>query len=302
MPSPTLIKREKKPPTPQGRDSSDSDIPLATVKLAKEKQRTAQKAAKAVKEMRAEGDKAITAAGTKRRSAGNANTSELAKRAGKAPLKKVNGVKKEESSDDDVPLAKKRKGAVQKPVENTKKAAPGKKTKDVDAKPVITKGKGKAKEETPAEADEEEEEEYKWWENQAETDGTQKWTTLTHNGVLFPPAYEALPKYVKMKYAGVEVALPLEAEEVAGFFGAMLDTQHASNPTFAENFFKDFQTILKNSGGAKGPDGKVCSPMIPYRYVILTHGYRTSTLDLFENATSNQCTTTLRRRKRRKRL
>lgn len=269
MSSSTQVKREKKPPTPQ-RDSSDSDIPLAAAKLAKEKRGIAQKAAKTAKEIRAERDKAVTAVGAKRKSAGNTNTSELAKGAGKIPPKKANGVKKEESSDDDVPLAKKRKAAVQKPVESAKKAATGRKIKDVDTKPVITKGKGKTKEETPAEADEEEEEEYKWWENQAETDGTQKWTTLTHNGVLFPPAYEPLPKRVKMKYGGVEVTLPLEAEEVAGFFGAMLDTQHASNPTFAENFFKDFQTILKQSGGAKGPDGKVCSFMIPYRYMILT--------------------------------
>ncbi|KAG0137501.1 hypothetical protein HOY82DRAFT_666976 [Tuber indicum] len=255
MPLTTLVKREKKPPAPPGGGSSDSDIPLATAKLAKEKQRIEQKAAKPAKEMRAEENKATTAAGAKRKSAGNANTSELAKKAGKAPPKKTNGVKKEESSDDDVPLAKKRKGAVQKPIESTKKVT-GKKTKDIDTKPTAAKGKGKAKEETPAEADEEEEEEYKWWENQAETDGTQKWTTLMHNGVLFPPAYESLPKHVKMKYGGVEVTLPLEAEEVAGFFGAMLDTQHASNPTFAENFFKDFQAILKQSGGAKGPDGK----------------------------------------------
>ncbi|RPA90548.1 hypothetical protein L873DRAFT_1831684 [Choiromyces venosus 120613-1] len=255
VPSPT-VKREKKPPALLAGDSSDSDIPLAAVKLAKDKQRTEQKAVKTAKEIRAEENKSATAAGTKRKSVGNANTSEPAKKAGKAPPKKANGVKKEESSDDDVPLAKRRKNVVQKPVESTKKAAAGKKSKDVDTKPVAAKGKGKAKEETPAEADEEEEEEYKWWENQAETDGTQKWTTLTHNGVLFPPPYELLPKHVKMKYTGVEVTLPLEAEEVAGFFGAMLDTQHASNAIFVENFFKDFQTILKQHGGAKGPDGK----------------------------------------------
>lgn len=42
---------------------------------------------------------------------------------------------------------------------------------------------------------------YKWWEQQ-ENDGSSKWTTLHHNGILFPPPYIPLPKNVKMKYDG----------------------------------------------------------------------------------------------------
>lgn len=42
---------------------------------------------------------------------------------------------------------------------------------------------------------------YKWWE-QGENDGSAKWTTLHHNGILFPPPYIPLPKNVKMKYDG----------------------------------------------------------------------------------------------------
>lgn len=49
---------------------------------------------------------------------------------------------------------------------------------------------------------EEEEEMYRWWETEALGDGTQKWTTLEHNGVLFPPPYEPLPKTVKLHYLG----------------------------------------------------------------------------------------------------
>lgn len=60
------------------------------------------------------------------------------------------------------------------------------------------------------------EEDYKWWEEQ-DKDDTIKWTTLEHNGVLFPPPYEALPSHVKLYYEGNPVDLPLEAEEVAGF-------------------------------------------------------------------------------------
>jgi len=37
--------------------------------------------------------------------------------------------------------------------------------------------------------------------------------------------------------------LPPESEEVAGFFGAMLETDHARDAKFRENFFKDFKEV-----------------------------------------------------------
>jgi hypothetical protein len=43
---------------------------------------------------------------------------------------------------------------------------------------------------------------------------------------------------------GKEITLPPESEEVASFFGSMLETDHAKNPQFTENFFRDFQSIL----------------------------------------------------------
>ncbi|KAH8922426.1 hypothetical protein BT69DRAFT_243853 [Atractiella rhizophila] len=110
------------------------------------------------------------------------------------------------------------------------------------------KKKGK-KEEGEDVVKEEEEEVYKWWE--AETDGTKKWTTLEHNGVLFPPPYQ--PHGIKMKYDGKPVTLAPEAEEVATFFAEMLDTDHVQKETFAKNFFSDFQDVLKKYP----PAGKV---------------------------------------------
>jgi DNA topoisomerase IB len=44
---------------------------------------------------------------------------------------------------------------------------------------------------------------------------------------------------------GKPVDLPPESEEVASFFAAMIDTDHAQNDTFRANFFKDWQDILK---------------------------------------------------------
>ena len=123
----------------------------------------------------------------------------------------------------------------------------------------VKKGKAASvKKEESAEAGEgeEEEEEYRWWEDPTKGDGTIKWTTLEHNGVVFPPEYEPLPKDVKMKYDGIPVTLQPEAEEVAGFFGTMLNsTQHVENPIFQKNFFGDFKDILKKTGGAKDPKG-----------------------------------------------
>ena len=96
---------------------------------------------------------------------------------------------------------------------------------------------------------------YKWWENQDDLDGEIKWHTLEHHGVIFPDEYKPLPKSVKLLYDGEPVSLPPEAEEVAGFYGAMLETEHAKNPVFQKNFFKDFKAVLKESGGC--PEAKI---------------------------------------------
>ena len=39
--------------------------------------------------------------------------------------------------------------------------------------------------------------------------------------------------------------LPPEAEEVAGFYGAMIETDHAQDATFNKNFFDDFKKVLE---------------------------------------------------------
>lgn len=44
---------------------------------------------------------------------------------------------------------------------------------------------------------------------------------------------------------GKSVDLSPEAEEVAGFYGALLETDHAKDVTFNKNFFKDWLEIMK---------------------------------------------------------
>lgn len=103
---------------------------------------------------------------------------------------------------------------------------------------------------TPKPEDSQENEDYKWWEDDKFGEGPERWNTLEHQGVIFPPPYEPLPSYVKMYYDQKPVTLPAEAEEVAGFFGAMLETDHAKNPVFQANFFSDFLEVLEECGGA----------------------------------------------------
>ncbi|KAE8775865.1 DNA topoisomerase 1 [Hordeum vulgare] len=79
--------------------------------------------------------------------------------------------------------------------------------------------------------------------DEPEDDGRNKWSTLEHNGVVFPPPYK--PHGVKMLYHGQPVDLTPEQEEVvATMFAVMKDTEYASNETFINNFFTDWRKIL----------------------------------------------------------
>ena len=68
------------------------------------------------------------------------------------------------------------------------------------------------------------------------------WTTLEHQGVLFPPEY--VPHGVKMKYDGKEVTLTPAQEEVATMYAVMLETDYVRKPAFNANFWKDWSKLL----------------------------------------------------------
>ena len=228
-------------------ESEDSDTPLGT-KLAREKQNIERTAEKEAKKIRREEKVAPVKKKKPRTDDDESDKKPRAKQKvkkeqpnGTHSAKKTNGVKKE--SSDDEPLARKPKAKKAKAEAPLPKKA--------------TKSKGIKKEETEQDQEaEDEEEEYRWWEDPTKGDGTKKWATLEHAGVVFPPPYELLPKNVKMRYGGTPVFLAPEAEEVAGFFGAMLNSTHnVENPVFQKNFFADFQKMLKETGGAKDRDG-----------------------------------------------
>ncbi|XP_020235944.1 DNA topoisomerase 1 alpha isoform X2 [Cajanus cajan] len=73
-------------------------------------------------------------------------------------------------------------------------------------------------------------------------DGQKKWTTLVHNGVIFPPPYQA--HRVKMLYKGKPVVLTPEQEEVATMFAVMRDTDYMQKDRFKDNFWNDWRKLL----------------------------------------------------------
>ncbi|KAH8551982.1 hypothetical protein BGW37DRAFT_493134 [Umbelopsis sp. PMI_123] len=165
----------------------------------------------------------------------------------KKPTKKRPAPKVEDSSDDEKPLAKVRKEIKKVP-----------KVKAEDERKVVKKQTKKVEEE-------EAEAQFKWWEQGNDEDGSTKWTELEHSGVLFPPAYE--PHGIKMKYDGKPISLTPEAEEVASFFAALIETDHGKNPVFQKNFFADWQEILKkDERNPKITDFEKCDfrPMFEY--------------------------------------
>ncbi|KAI1433763.1 eukaryotic DNA topoisomerase I [Xylaria sp. CBS 124048] len=236
---------------------SDDDIPL-NKKLVDKRTPTATAAKKEPKAMRSteskakktpnklvkeesDDDKPLSGAGGRKRSASDTK-----------PKLKSNGVKQDES-ESDTPLRKKPKTVTPKATVKAEKEAPAEKKAAVKTE---TKKKGKKEQsEDPADAEDDDEEEYRWW-DQLKSDDSVKWKTLEHNGVLFPPPYEPLPKDVKLLYDEKPVYLHVDAEEVAGFFGAMLNSTHnVENPVFQKNFFSDFKDVLKRTGGAKDQQG-----------------------------------------------
>ncbi|KAJ3602627.1 hypothetical protein NHX12_030376 [Muraenolepis orangiensis] len=143
-------------------------------------------------------------------------------------------------------------------IENDKAKGKKRKQDDEDVKPKKTKnnkkgevadGKKKAKPEP--------EEKWKWWEEERYTDGV-KWRFLEHKGPVFAPPYEPLPGNIKFYYDGKHMKLSIATEEVATFFGKMLDHEYTTKEVFRKNFFKDWRKEMSSEEKAKITDLKKC--------------------------------------------
>ncbi|KAI4868715.1 hypothetical protein F4820DRAFT_409432 [Hypoxylon rubiginosum] len=241
-------------------EDSDDDMPL-NAKLASKRKAIEKNAEKDAKAIRASESKAKKPTPKKAIKDDSDSDVPLAGAKGKKRLSngvngkgKANGVKPEDS-DSDAPIRKKVKTAASTAAAKTK--TKGKAEKSTPAKKAPAKKAKKEVSEEPSKSEDDEEAEYRWWDAPKKEDDSVKWKTLEHNGVLFPPAYEPLPKSVKLVYNGTPVNLHVDAEEVAGFFGSMLNSTHnVENPTFQKNFFADFKEILNRTGGATDRSGK----------------------------------------------
>jgi len=182
-----------------------------------------------------------------------------------------------DSDDDDVPIAKRKKPEpkktapvkktpvkkevkseskkeVKKEVKKETKSTPKKaKAEPVDKKKRATKKEVKD-EKKPKKAKKEEEEQYKWWLEAPLPEG-KKWTTLHHNGVVFPPPY--VPHGVQMQYNGKNVTLPAKAEELATYYSQYTETDHFTKPQFHENFFNKFVQILDKHAKKNGTKNEI---------------------------------------------
>jgi DNA topoisomerase I len=97
-------------------------------------------------------------------------------------------------------------------------------------------------------------------------DSSEKWKTLKHNGILFPPAYIPLPKGVNVKYKGKKIPLNavktdnkfgVTAEEAGVFYALKLEQDERlaekdknrqltkNDNVFTSNFMKDWKEVLE---------------------------------------------------------
>jgi len=63
-----------------------------------------------------------------------------------------------------------------------------------------------------------------------------------------------LPLALCLSVSGKPVDLLPEAEEVAGFYAAMLGTEHAQDATFNKNFFDDWKKVMTEYPPVRIPD------------------------------------------------
>jgi|SaaInlStandDraft_4_1057021.scaffolds.fasta_scaffold17421_2 DNA topoisomerase I len=75
---------------------------------------------------------------------------------------------------------------------------------------------------------------------------TKKWTTLSHNGVVFQPPYKQ--HNIPIIYDGKSIMLPPLAEEYITLFTRYVDTEYYKNKVFKKNFFKSWKPSIKGLG------------------------------------------------------
>jgi len=151
-------------------------------------------------------------------------------------------VKEEEEEEDEKPLKKKKTSVKTEVIK-----------KEEDEGRPLTKKQLREKKDA-----EEKAAIWKWWEEEPHPDGI-KWKQLSHPGPFFPEAYEPLPSSIKFYYDGEVMGLSEETEEVATFYGRMIDHDYCQKAMFNDNFFQDWQKVMTAEERAKIKDLKKCN-------------------------------------------
>ena len=161
-----------------------------------------------------------------------------------APKPKKSKKRKKSESDEEEDF---------KPAKKSKKPPP--KKQPIKQEVPKSKNKSKIKQEAPsptkkggkAKKEEEKVEVWKWWEedgDEKKKDDGSKWYFLEHQGPLFAPAYEPLPDTVRFYYDGKKMHLSEDTEEVASFYGRMLDHDYTTKEAFNKNFFGCWRKVM----------------------------------------------------------
>ncbi|XP_018471122.2 DNA topoisomerase 1 alpha [Raphanus sativus] len=157
-------------------------------------------------------------------------------------------IKEDDSDDDNVPISKRLKSeSSNSKVSSAKPKAVKGNSSSSAAKPKVTKvvsppSRSKTVNRNAKKVTKDSKYSSSSKSSPSSSDGQTKWTTLEHNGVIFPPLYK--PHGIKILYKGKPVDLTIEQEEVATMFAVMKETDYYTKPQFRENFWNDWRKLL----------------------------------------------------------
>jgi DNA topoisomerase-1 len=86
-----------------------------------------------------------------------------------------------------------------------------------------------------------------------------QWTTLSHNGISFPPLYVSDPRTNKIVIKGDTIEMSAEQEEMAVAWAKKMGTPYVDDPLFQSNFLSDFLKLFPE----KYKDAKIADIVFP---------------------------------------
>ena len=104
--------------------------------------------------------------------------------------------------------------------------------------------------------------------NQFGGKSVKKWTTFSHNGVLFPEPYQAHGIPIVYGDKKEKIYLDPESEEYATIYSKFVDTEYVKNKLFKQNFFGDWKKYLKKGGFNQIVSLDMCDFSLIYAHVL----------------------------------